>query len=484
MVRSPVVAILGHVDHGKTSLLDYIQKSSITDREHGGITQKIGAYEIATGIKGYPTDTITFIDTPGHEAFAQLRSRGANVADIAILVIDGTDSLMPQTIESIAHIKAANIPFIVTVNKMDLPTANPEKIARDLLQHEVIVENKGGKVLMLPISAKTGQGVQELLEAILFIASDLHLAYDEKAPSEAFIIEEKREKRGIVVSIVMRNGTLSVGDLVYTKQQKVKIKALFNDQGKSVPSVTPSSPCEVLGFIDLPEVGTLITAMPTKEPGVSQTPALAPLRTIDMAAILGKKAEEKKQLSVIIRAESQGSLEAILQSIKKNDRVKVVLSAIGEIHRSDIFLAKTTQAIVIGFQVGIDTEAEELAKQEKVIIKTYNIIYKLLEELLEVSTLLEEKEQKQKNLKGEGKVLATFIIEGEKVAGVKLTKGKIAVGDPLQLVRNGQVINTAKLVSLQIRAKKVQEVKKDQECGMIISPPLDTRQGDVIQCIL
>ncbi|MDP4011013.1 MAG: GTP-binding protein, partial [Candidatus Roizmanbacteria bacterium] len=260
MNRPPIVAILGHVDHGKTTLLDTIRDSRLVSKEHGGITQRIGGYEITTGIKGYDIKKITFIDTPGHEAFSKLRSRGANVADIAILIIDATDSVKPQTIESIAHIKNAKIPFIVAMNKMDVVGANPDKVKKDLLKHEVITEDMGGTIVALPISAIKKQGIQELLESILIIASDIDLKYDLKNPSKSYIIETKKDQRGLVVSCVIKDGTLHVGDTAHTNQEKIKIRALINDAGKSVKEVVPSTPFEILGFSKSPEVGSLMTS--------------------------------------------------------------------------------------------------------------------------------------------------------------------------------------------------------------------------------
>ncbi len=481
MVRSPVVTILGHVDHGKTSLLDYIRKSRIAAREHGGITQRIGAYEIVTGIKGYENDKITFIDTPGHEAFSQLRSRGATVADIAILVIDAKDSLKPQTIESISHIKSAGIPFIVALNKMDLPDAKPQKVKRDLLKYEVQTEDLGGKVIALPISAKEGTGIPELLEAILLISSDKSLTYDEAAPSEAFIIETKKDQRGIVASTIIKNGIMKVGDDVYVDGKKMRIRSMINDLGKSVREVVPSTPFELLGFDEMPSVGSLITTA-VQQP--KEKEYVATQKTASQFDDLFSKKVEEKKLSLIIKADSQGSLEAVTNTLAKNENVTIVMSALGGVHRSDIFLAKTTKSIVIGFSVNIDNEVKELARQEKVIIKTYNIIYELLEELQEVSDLLREKEEQEKNLKAEVKVLATFIIEGETFYGVKVTKGKITVGETAELYRNSNMVGKTRLVSLKIRAKTVSDVKKDQECGMQFSPLLDMKVGDVVKFIL
>lgn len=483
MNRSPVVAILGHVDHGKTSLLDFIRKSHIANKEHGGITQKIGAYEISTGIKGYATDKITFIDTPGHEAFSKLRARGANVADIAILIIDAKDSLKPQTVESIYHIKNAKIPFIVALNKTDLPDANPDKVKIDLLKHEVLTEDKGGDVVAIEISAKTGKGVNELLEGILLITSDLNLSYDPEKQPQAHIIETKKDKRGIVVSAIIKEGVLHVGDMIYTDDKKGKIRTMINDLGAPIKEATPSTPFELLGFEDMPEVGSIIQTIDNKTAKEFVQPEINSQK-IDMEALLAKPKEEQKKLSLIIKADSQGSLEAIVQSLQKNDNIEIILSVVGDIHRSDIFLAKTTKAIVIGFSVVVDSEVRDLAKQEKVIIKTYSIIYELLEELTEVSDLMQEKEEREKSLKGEAKVLATFMIEGEKIYGIKVTKGKINMGDSIELYRDNQLIGKSRLVSLKTRAKTVQEVKRDQEGGMVFGPPLDIKVGDMVKSIL
>ncbi len=482
MHRPPIVAILGHVDHGKTTLLDYIRHSAIASQEHGGITQKIGGYEISCPIAGYPVNKITFIDTPGHEAFSQLRVRGANVADIAILLIDAKDSLMPQTIESISHIKTANIPMIVALNKIDLPGSDPERVVRDLLKHDVSVADQGGKVPVVKVSAKTGTGVKELLETILFISSDMNLQAELNHPIQAYIIETKKDRRGIVVSVVIKDGRLRVGDTVFCDQDKIRVRSLINDQNQPIKEAVPSQPVEVLGFDRLPEVGTALTSEATdvKQEKIAPPPSPA---TFNLDSIL-KQPQQYKQLSLVIKTDSQGSLEAIDNMLNKNDRVKVILKAVGNIHKSDVFLAKTTGSIVIGFNIKPDPEVKQIAKQEKVIIKTYNIIYELIDELTEVADLLQEKAAKEKNLKGEAKIIANFVIEGEKVCGAKVTKGKLNLGDELEVYRNEQLTGKAKLVSLRIRAKKINEIKKEQECGMVFSSILDIRTGDVVKCIL
>jgi len=477
--RPPVVAILGHVDHGKTTLLDYIRKSNLTEKEVGGITQKIGAYEIDTKIKGYPTSKITFIDTPGHEAFAKLRARGANIADIALLLIDGKDGIMAQTIESIYHIKNAKIPYIVVINKIDLPETQPEKIKNELIKYDVLIEEKGGKIPCVLISAKTGQGVSDLLETILLLSSDKNLTFDEKAQPEVYLIETKKEKVGILVSAIIKNGHLKVGDIFFEVNKPKKIRAMFNDLGKPIKEVFPSTPFAFLGYENIPEVGTLLPLNP--QPYQKEEKEFSK-KTIDRLSLLYPK--EEKKLFLILKADSYGSLEAISNALSKIENCEVVLKGVGDINRSDIFLAKTVKGIVIGFSVNIAQDAFILAKQEKVIIKTYQIIYELLEELKEVSLLIKEKEQKEKNAKGEAKILATFIIEGEKVYGVKVTKGKINLGDPIEVYRDEKLIGKTKLVSLKIRAKKVLEVKKDQEAGMIFSPPLDITIGDMVKSIL
>lgn len=480
--RPPIVTILGHVDHGKTTLLDYIRHTRLTEKEHGGITQKIGAYEIKTGIKGYRTDKITFIDTPGHEAFSKLRARGANVADLAILLIDAKDSVMPQTVESISHIKAAKIPYIVAINKIDLSEANPEKVKNELIKYDVLVEEKGGKIPALLISAKTGKGVNELLETILLFATDLNLNFNPNNPPQAYIIETKKDKRGIVVSAVIKDGILKIGDKVYADGNEAKIRALINDRGIMVNKVMPSTPFEILGFKQMPPVGCLIeTKIKQEQKKIEKS---TPIRKkIDLENLFSPSPLTKK-LSLIIKTDSTGSLEAINSLLSKNRQVEIVLRSVGEITKADVFLAKTTNSIIIGFGLAVSSEITNLAKQEKVIIKTYNIIYELIEELTEVTKLLLEKERKEKNLKGEAKVLATFIIEKEKVCGVEITKGKINLGDELEVYREGKFIGKTKLVSLKIRAKRVDEVKKGQEAGMIFAPQLDIIVGDVVKCIL
>lgn len=475
--RSPVVVVLGHVDHGKTTLLDYIRSSNRAAREVGGITQSIGAYEAKIDSKEYPIDTITFIDTPGHEAFSQLRLQGANVADLAILMVDGVDSLMPQTMESIFHIQNAKIPYIIAVNKMDLPGASLEKVKKDLSIKGVLVEGQGGDVPVVPISAKKGEGVQDLLETILVLSSLNKLTYSESNPLQAFIIESRTTKAGIALSVIVKDGVLRVGDTVFAGNLQAKIKALTTDLGESVKEILPSRPCVLLGFSELPEVGLSLTKAAVGDQSVAGV--VTEQKTT--ASFFSEPVEESKKLKVILKTDTQGSLDALLGMLAKNDTIEVVLSGLGEITKSDIFLAKVSKAIVIGFSIATNKTIEALAKEERVVIRTYNIIYELLDELTEVSDLMAEKEQKEKSVKSESKVVATFIIEKEKIAGINILKGKLNIGDAVELYRNDKLVTNSKIVSLRQRAKTVPEAKKGEEAGVLFYPQLDFIVGDVIK---
>jgi len=477
--KPPVVAILGHVDHGKTTLLDYIRRSNITAREKGGITQKIGAYEIEVKNVNYPINKITFIDTPGHELFSRLRARGAQIADLAILIIDAKDGIMPQTIESIAHIKQADIPFIVALNKVDLPEARPEKVKDTLVKYDVICDDRGGNITAVNIAAKTGQGVNDLLEAILIIASDLNLQYNPNTAPYGFVIETKKDKRGVVATIILKEGGLSLGDKIYCLDKQIDIRAIINDRGENQKVLYPSTPAEILGFKELPEVGSIISNQPKQiTPISSQVFRKNTLnQKIDLNNLFQK---EEKKIKVIIKTDNFGSLEAINYAIADNEKIEVILAAVGEITKSDVFLAKTTKAIIIGFNTTANQEVKNLAKEEKIALRTSEIIYQLIDELKDATTFLKEKEE-EKRIKGEAKILAVFNLEDQVVAGIKMLKGKINLGDNVEIYRSDRLIGKTKITSLKIRAKSVDEVKKDQEAGMIFLPSLDFTIGDVVK---
>ncbi|MGB5034482.1 MAG: GTP-binding protein, partial [Microgenomates group bacterium] len=398
---------------------------------------------------------------------------------VALLIIDAKDSLKPQTIESISHIKAANIPYIVVLNKIDLPEARPDKVKNDLLKYEVMVEGKGGSVPLAEISAKTGKGVPELLESILLLASDQQLTFDIDTDPEAYIIETKKDRRGSIISAIIKNGVLKKGLTIYADSKKAVIRSLTNDKGQQVETVQPSTPFELLGFSELPEVGSVIS---TKDLIAHAKAAPFEKRSIKMEDLFVK--EEGRKLSVVLKTDNQGSLEAIKQSVAENKNLVLVLAAIGDITKSDIFLAKATKSILIGFNIKPSNEVKDLSKQEKITIKLYNIIYELLEELHEVADLIKEKEEIEKSIKGEAKVLASFVIESEKVFGVRINKGKANMGDTVMLYRDNKPVAKTILSSLRIHAKTVEEVKKDQEAGMLFDPAIDIRVGDVIKFIL
>ncbi len=475
--RAPVVVVLGHVDHGKTTLLDYIRKSHVADKEAGKITQSIGAYSASIPIEGYHTQTVTFIDTPGHEAFTKLRSRGALVADIAILIVDATASVQPQTIESITHIQQADIPYIVAINKVDMQNANVDKIKGELAKHGVQTEGYGGKVPVAPISALKGTGVEDLLEALLIMAAENELFYDPQAPLEAYIIETQQDKSGIIASSIIKNGTLKIGDTIYSGKKAAKIRSLIDDMGKRLPEVKPSAAFVLSGFSELPDIGPL-----TDTPGADQAlgTVIAHAKSNDPFAGFFEE-DTSKKLKIVLRADTTGSLEALIPGLQKNENIEVVLASVGDIAESDVFLAKVSKAIIIGFGVQSSKAVEYVAKTEKVIIKTYKIIYKLLEELQQVSELLKEKEERERTFKGEGKVAAIFNIEGSVIAGIKVNKGRFDLHDRVEHYRDNVLKDESLIVSIKQRAKTAETVKKGDEGGLILDPELDIKQGDVLK---
>lgn len=475
--RSPVVVVLGHVDHGKTTLLDFIRKSNVALKEEGAITQKIGAYVAKTVIKGYPVSEITFIDTPGHEAFSKIRSRGATVADIAILLIDGVESVKPQTIESIAILKQSKIPFVVALNKMDLPNFSPEKVKKDLLRYEIMVEGFGGSTPVIPISAKTGSGVQDLLEAILFISAERKLVGDKSGELEVYVIEVNITKAGIAVSAIIKNGSLTIGDMVFSNNEQAKIKSLVNDAGERIQTVIPSMPFTLLGFTKAPQVGDRLktTFFEGKKEEIVQKSNIATLENLLDAP------DEKKKLLVIVKADNQGSLEAISDMLSTHESIIIEQSGIGEVSRSDVFRAKVTGAIIFNFNQPIGKDVVQIAKDEKILIRTYSLIYKLFEELEDVLEFMKEKDEKLSRFKGQAKIVANFLIDSQPIAGISVLTGKIAVDMELEIYHGETLIGTTRVQSLQQKTKTVKEIKKNEEGGLAILPQLDFKVGDMIK---
>lgn len=495
--RPPIVAILGHVDHGKTTLLDTIRKTNVAGGEHGGITQHIGAYQVTvhsneTSIRGATKGSrgiskshsgilrqaqddfsqerkITFIDTPGHEAFAKMRSRGARVADIALLVVAADDSVKPQTKESIEQIKAANVPIIVVINKIDLPSSNPEKVKSDLAKVGVQVEGFGGDVPCQAISAKEGTGVPELLELILLVADMNGLTMDLTSPPEAVVIETRLDKgKGMVATVIVKKGVLRVGTTLFIGQHQVaKIRAMFDEHGIMVNEATVSKPVEILGIIRHPEVGSLLTVTPGKD--ILKTPVAK--AEVSLPDFLKPVADQELQkLSIILKVDASGSLEAILESLDK--RVRVIHMGVGDITDADILQAKSSKAIVIGFNVMCPSSVAGLAETEKVVTRIYPIIYELLQELAEVVAGLKEVLQQEREL-GVGQIIAEFPFDKVRIAGTKVVSGRLARGDTIKLIRNEAEIVRAKIKTLRIGKNEVTKVEAGSECGVLFDRQVD-----------
>lgn len=472
--RPPIVTILGHVDHGKTTLLDFIRKATVAAKEHGGITQHIGAYQVIHGNK-----LITFIDTPGHAAFEKMRSRGANAADIAILVVAIDDGLMPQTIEAIKHIQAAKVPVVVAVNKIDLPGIDKNvqllKIKKQLADQKLNPEEYGGDVPVVPLSAKTGEGVDKLLEMILLVAELHELKGDPTLAPAGVVIEANLDKfKGPVATLLIKNGTLKKGDQIMVGGVKGKIRGLFDFSGKAVDSAGPSTPVEVLGLEGVPSVGAVLGELPE----VKQAEAVASL--VDKL-----KQGATKTLKVVIKADKQGSLEAIQASLDKfNTEQKVVdyiYSGTGDIGEGNIKLASTVGAIIIGFNVKVVPIAQKLAENEHVLVRTYNVIYELLEDVKEVVNTLLEVGQLEEVL-GKANIIAEFPHgKEEKIAGCRMIEGSIAKGQKLRIVREGEIIGETKLKSLKKVKEEVNKVEKGNDCGMLFDPAIDFTIGDVVE---
>lgn len=452
--RAPVVTIMGHVDHGKTTLLDYIRRSKVAEREHGGITQHIGAYQIQKD--GKP---ITFIDTPGHAAFSAMRARGANITDIAILVVAADDGVMPQTKESINHIKAANVPMIVAINKMDVPGANVDRVKKGLSEANVLVEDYGGDVVVVPVSAKTGQGVEDLLEMINLVAEISELKDESNQKFEGVVIESSLDKfRGPVATILVKKGKLLVGEKIVTNSVKGKVRSMLDSEGKQVKEAGVSMPVEVLGFEKTPGVGEIVTLASDSE-GVSETVEEGISKRNPLENLVK---EEKTQINLIIKADVAGSLEAIAAAVESlNDherKVNVVLKETGEVSDSDVLLSASTKSLIISFNVKVAKSAEKLAEEENVMIREYRIIYELLDELKEgLEVLVEAKREK---ILGKGTIIAIFDTSHGKIAGTKVNEGRLAKNDRVRIERNGEEIGVAKVKTIRHLQKEINSAKE------------------------
>ncbi|WP_218823832.1 translation initiation factor IF-2 [Inquilinus limosus] len=493
--RPPVVTIMGHVDHGKTSLLDALRHTNVVSGEAGGITQHIGAYQVqvASGQR------VTFIDTPGHAAFTEMRARGANTTDIVVLVVAANDGVMPQTIEAIRHARAAEVPIIVAINKIDLPDAKPERVRTELLQHEIVVEEMGGETLDVPVSAKTGQGLDKLVEAILLQAEVLDLKANPDRPAEGTVVEAKLERgRGSVATVLVQRGTVKVGDIFVTGGEWGRVRALLDDRGQTLKAAGPAQPVEVLGLNGTPLAGDDFVVVDSE----SRAREITEFRTrkrreaSHVATARGSLEQmfekiregEAKELPVIIKGDVQGSVEAIAGSLEKaagdnvEVKVRVLHSAVGAITESDVTLAASTGAMLIGFNVRANPQAREMAKRDGVEIRYYSIIYNVIDDVKAALTGLLAPKMRE-NYIGNAEIREVFnITKVGKVAGCMITNGVVKRGAGVRLLRDNVVIHEGTLKTLKRFKDEVREVREGYECGMAFENYDDIRAGDVIEC--
>lgn len=488
--RPPVVTIMGHVDHGKTTLLDYIRKTKVTAQEAGGITQHIGAYQIE-----YNGKLITFLDTPGHEAFTAIRARGARVTDIAVLVVAANDGVMPQTVEAINHAKAAGVPIIVAINKMDLPAANPDRVKQELTEHGLVVEEWGGDTIAVPISALRGDGVEELLEMILLVAEMEDVKADPDCPARGTVIDAKLDRgRGPVATVLISQGTLRVGDSFVVGNYCGRVRALIDDRGQQIKEAKPSTPVEVLGISDVPQAGdsfVVVTDEQTarqvaeiqqekqRERELSKTSRV----TLDD---LYRRIQEGavKELNLIIKADVQGSAEAVRSSLEKLSteevRVNVIHQAVGAISESDVLLASASNAVIIGFNVRPEPNARKAAERDGVDIRTYRVIYNLLDDVKAAMEGLLEPEFKEE-IVGRAEVRQTFKVPGGVVAGCYVLDGKITRAAQVRVLRDNVIVHEGKIASLRRFKDDVREVTHGYECGIGVERFNDIKEGDVLE---
>jgi translation initiation factor IF-2 len=496
--RPPVVTIMGHVDHGKTSLLDAIRNANVVEGEAGGITQHIGAYQVTSPSGG----KITFIDTPGHAAFTSMRARGAKVTDIVVLVVAADDGVMPQTIEAIAHAKAAEVPLIVAINKVDKPDANPQRVRTELLQYDVQVESMGGETLEFEVSAKTRQGLEDLLEGLALQAEILNLRANPDRSAEGTVIEAKLDRgRGPVATVLVERGTLHTGDIVVAGAEWGRVRALIDDTGRSTKEAGPSVPVEVLGFNGTPEAGDRV-AVVENEARAREITEYRARQKRERAAAAGtgagrslmdmmrdlKEGAGRKEFPLVVKGDVQGSVEAIGGALEKlgNDEVaaRILHAGVGGITESDITLAQASGAVVIGFNVRAHKEAREAAERAGVEIRYYNIIYDLVDDVKAAMSGLLPPTLREERL-GEARILEIFnVSKVGKIAGCRVEDGRVERGAHVRLIRDNVVVHEGKLSQLKRFKDDAREVSAGQECGMAFENYQDMRVRDVIECYI
>ena len=490
VTRTPVVTILGHVDHGKTALLDSIRDTSVAEREVGGITQHIGAYQVeANG------QLLTFLDTPGHEAFSAIRARGSKATDIAVLVVAADDGIMPQTDEAISHAKAAGVPIVVAINKMDMPAADSERVKRQLSERNMLVEDWGGEIISVEVSARTGDGVSDLLENIAVVAEIAELKANPDKPASGVIIEAKLDrKRGPTATLLVQDGTLAVGTYVTAGGAWGRVRAMSDYRGDAVKQVLPGTPAEILGFGSIPEAGDLFSVVPNERtarnmaadranPASSQQ---AQTRALTLDEVVNQTpAGELKELNLVLKADVQGSVEAVRQSLEnltENDiKVRILHASSGGVTESDVLLASASEAIIIAFTVGTEPSAERLANRMGVEIRHYDIIYQLIDDVeLAMQGLLEPAVVDV--ILGRAEIREIFPTRGGvKIAGCRVVEGRMTKGVTVRVTRDGKVLEESTVTSLRHFRDEVNEATTGTECGIVLQGYNDFEQGDVLE---
>ena len=490
--RAPVVVVMGHVDHGKTSLLDYIRHANVASGEAGGITQHIGAYTVE--INGSP---ITFLDTPGHEAFTSMRARGAMVTDIAILVVAADDGIMPQTVESINHAKAAGIPVVVAINKMDVQGANPERIKQQLTEYDLVSEEWGGDTIVCPISAKTGFGIDELLENLVILAEVQELKANPNRAASGTVIEARLDKgRGPIMTVLVQNGTLKAGDIIIAGSSVGRVRTMTDDKGRRVSEAGPSTPVEISGMSEVPSAGDTFNAVNDErmarelaEERKQQTSSAAPAKKVSLEDLFSQiQAGEMKTLNLIVKADVQGSAEAVKSSLEKisNEevRVRVIHSAVGAINESDVMLAATSNAIIVGFNVRPDSAARDSAARSNVDVRLYRVIYDCINEIQDAMKGMLAPKFREVVI-GHAEVRETYkVSKVGTICGCYCTDGKIQRGCEVRVLRDNIVIHEGNLASLRRFKDDVREVAAGYECGMQVEKFNDIKIGDIIECFV
>ena len=493
-LRAPIITVMGHVDHGKTSLLDYIRNEKVADGEAGGITQHVGAYKVDVGESG-----ITFIDTPGHEAFTQMRARGANVTDIVVLVVAADDGVMPQTIEAINHSKAANVPIVVAINKCDLPEANPAMIKAELTKYEVISEDLGGDTPVVEVSALKGDGVDDLLETLALVAEIEELKANFNTNASGYIVESRMEVgRGNVATVIVTRGTLKQGDFLYAGQAFCRVKSMFDHNNKTVKSIEPGSPIDIIGWDESPTAGDQFVAVKNQKDAKAKAEEnktklkehdnssfSVETRVSDMMKLLQEG--ELNTVNVILKADTNGSVEAIKDGINKlatdDVNIQVVHSAVGGIVLSDVDLASATESLIIGFNVRPDSQARNMAQSKGIDVRTYNIIYELLDDIAE-AVLGQMTIKTEEAIIGMVDVKTTFRApKVGVVAGSIVSEGKVELDAKARLLREGVVIYEGTIVSLRRFKDNVEVVNEGLECGIGLSDYKDIKEGDTIEIL-